>query len=248
MRVLAVLFRLLGIAGLILLSGLIWLKFDTVSNQQTAFLSEVIDDAYIVLQSEKEAQWKDVSEKKRAFNDVFESNQPLPEGTENPLSLALEELSSSEDKIYRNQEYSDTLADKSKEYGPGSLYWDAESKIWRISDGYKLESTIGFGDPFLDEMKYPFVDTKNEDGTITKGVSRQQRLRTVIGMFYKDRHDRYKEVSNLREMILARDEELRKFQNLLAVEKAGKEKAEDELADDEIRTESLNQDLEKITG
>ena len=81
MRVLAVLFRLLGIAGLILLSGLIWLKFDTVSNQQTAFLTEVIDDAYIVLQSEKEAQWKDVSEKKRAFNDVFESNQPLPEGT-----------------------------------------------------------------------------------------------------------------------------------------------------------------------
>jgi hypothetical protein len=248
MRVLAVLFRLLGIAGLILLSGLIWLKFDTVSNQQTAFLSEVIDDAYIVLQSEKEAQWKDVSEKKRAFNDVFESNQPLPEGTENPLSLALEELSSSEDKIYRNQEYSDTLADKSKEYGPGSLYWDAESKIWRISDGYKLESTIGFGDPFLDEMKYPFADTKNEDGTITKGVSRQQRLRTVIGMFYKDRHDRYKEVSNLREMILARDEELRKFQNLLAVEKAGKEKAEDELADAEIRIEGLNQDLEKITG
>ena len=44
------------------------------------------------------------------------------------------------------------------------------------------------------------------------------------------------------------DEELRKFQNLLAVEKAGKEKAEDELADAEIRIEGLNQDLEKITG
>jgi hypothetical protein len=90
MRVLAVLFRLLGIAGLIVLSGLIWLKFDTVSNQQTAFLSEVIDDAYIVLQSEKEAQWKDVSEKKRAFNDVFESNQQVNlclKGTENPLAL-----------------------------------------------------------------------------------------------------------------------------------------------------------------
>ena len=115
MRVLAVLFRLLGIVGLIVLSGLVLLKFDTVSNQQTAFLSEVVDDAYIVLQSEKEAQWKDVSENKRTFNDVFESNQPLPEGTENPLALALEELSMSEDKVYRNQDYSETLSDKSKE-------------------------------------------------------------------------------------------------------------------------------------
>ena len=85
-RVLAVLFRLFALIGLLALAGLLWLKFDTQTKQQVAFLDEVIDDAYTVLQSEKEAQWKDISDKKSAFNDVFDANEQIPDGDENLLS------------------------------------------------------------------------------------------------------------------------------------------------------------------
>ena len=73
MRVLAVLFRIFSLLGLLALAALLWMKFDTQTKQQTSFLDEVIDDAYVILQSEKEAQWKDISEKKSAFNDVFDA-------------------------------------------------------------------------------------------------------------------------------------------------------------------------------
>ena len=76
------------------------------------------------------------------------------------LSAAVDALRSSEDSIYRNQDYRDRLDSTSKEYGPGSLYWDAESKTWKISDGYKLESPAGLKDPFDDESKFPFRDIK----------------------------------------------------------------------------------------
>ena len=105
MRVLAVLFRLFALIGLLGLAGLLWLKFDTQTKQQVAFLDEVIDDAYTVLQSEKEAQWKDISDKKSAFNDVFDANEQIPDGDENLLSLAVEALDTSEQSIYRNQDY-----------------------------------------------------------------------------------------------------------------------------------------------
>ena len=82
MRVLAVLFRLFSLIGLLALGGLLWFKFDTQTKQQISFLDEVIDDAYTVLQSEKEAQWKDIL-KKTAFNDVFDSNDQIPEGEDN---------------------------------------------------------------------------------------------------------------------------------------------------------------------
>ena len=77
------------------LAGLLWLKFDTQTKQQVAFMDEVIDDAYTVLQSEKYAQWKDISEKKSAFNDVFDANEQIPDGDENLLSLAVEALDTS---------------------------------------------------------------------------------------------------------------------------------------------------------
>ncbi len=63
MRVLAVLFRLLSLIGVLALVAFLWLKFDTNTKQQVAFLDEVVEDAYQILQSEKEAQWKDISEK-----------------------------------------------------------------------------------------------------------------------------------------------------------------------------------------
>ena len=243
MRVLAVLFRLFSLFGLLALGALLWFKFDTQTKQQVSFLDEVIDDAYAVLQSEKEAQWKDISEKKTAFNDVFDSNEQIPDGDQNLLSAAVDALRSSEDSIYRNQDYRDRLDSTSKEYGPGSLYWDAELKLWKISDGYKLESPAGFKDPFEDESKFPFKDKKLEDGTILKGVPRHQRLRTVIGMFYKDRHDKYGEITKLRGMIVERDEELRQYQNMWAREKKLKEETLDELADTQIKLKGVEEDL-----
>jgi len=75
MRVLAVLFRLLSLIGVLALVAFLWLKFDTNTKQQVAFLDEVVEDAYQILQSEKEAQWKDISEKRSAFNDVFDSSE-----------------------------------------------------------------------------------------------------------------------------------------------------------------------------
>ena len=58
-----------------------------------------------------------------------------------------------------------------------------------------------FKDPF-DLKEFPYKDKKLEDGTIIKGVPRHQRLRTVVGMFYKDRHDKQSEISKLRSMIV----------------------------------------------
>ena len=85
---------------------------------------------------------------------------------------------------------------------------------------------------------------KPEDGTIIKGVPRHQRLRTVIGMFYKDRHDRQSQVAKLRSMIVTRDEELRQFQNMWAREKQIKEETQDELADTQIKLKGVEADLE----
>ena len=243
MRVLAVLFRLFSLFGLLALGGLLWLKFDTFNKQQFSFLDEVVDDAYTVLQSEKEAQWKDISDKKTAFNDVFDSNDQVPEGEENLLAAAVAELRSSEDAIYRNQDYRDRLDNTTKEYGPGSLYWDAEQKIWKISSDYKLESPAGFKNPFEDESMFLFRDKKLEDGTILKGVPRHQRLRTVIVMFYKDRHDKHGEITKLRSMIVERDEELRQYQNMWAREKKLKEETLDELADTQIKLKGVEADL-----
>ena len=95
----------------------------------------------------------------------------------------------------------------------------------RFSDGYKLESPAGFKDPFEDDSKFPFKDKKPEDGTVIKGVARHQRLRTVVGMFYKKTVTTNNlKFSKLRSMIVLRDEELRQFQNMWARESDAKEK------------------------
>ena len=243
MRVLAVLFRLFSLFGLLALCAFLWLKFDTINKQQISFLDEVVDDAYSILQSDSKA-WKDVSDKKSAFNDVFDANEQIPEGEENLLFNAVDELRTAEDGIFRNQSYRELLDSTSKEYGPGSLYWDAEAGAWKISDGYKLESPAGFLNPFEDISKFPYRDKKLEDGTVIKGVPRHQRLRTVIGMFYKDRHDKQSEITKLRSMIVERDEELRQYQNMWAREKQIKEETQDELADTQIKLKGVEADLD----
>ena len=74
MNALAVIFRLLSLFSVLGLAAFLWLQLDTGTNQTHALLDEVVSDAYTILQSEKEAQWKDVASKKTAFNDVFDAN------------------------------------------------------------------------------------------------------------------------------------------------------------------------------
>ena len=83
MRVLAVLFRLFSLLGVLAFSGMLWLKFDTLNKQSFSYLDEIIDDSYSILQSEQEAKWKDLGEKKSIFNDIFDSNEQVEDGEEN---------------------------------------------------------------------------------------------------------------------------------------------------------------------
>ncbi|NBU87478.1 MAG: hypothetical protein EBS13_09370, partial [Verrucomicrobia bacterium] len=245
MRVLAVLFRLFSLLGVLAFSGMLWLKFDTLNKQSFSYLDEIIDDSYSILQSEQEAKWKDLGEKKSIFNDIFDSNEQVEDGEENKLAGALENLKVSEDSLLRNADYRDRLDRLTKEFGPGTMYWDSETGTWQINKDSKLESPAGFKDPFEDETQFPLVDKTLADGTVLKGVPHHQRLRTVIGMFYKDRDDKFKEISKLREMVVARDQELREYQNLYAKEKERKEQLEGEVGELTVKVAGLEEDLKR---
>jgi hypothetical protein len=156
MRVLAVLFRLFSLLGLLALCSMLWLKFDTLSKQSFSYLDELIEDSYSILQSEQEAKWKDLNEKKSLFNDTFAANDQVADGEDNKLSEALDDLKVSEDSLLRNADYRDRLDRLTKEFGPGTMYWDSESMTWQINDDVKLESPAGFKDPFEDETQFPF--------------------------------------------------------------------------------------------
>lgn len=244
MNALAVIFRLLATLSLAGLAGIVWMKWDNQTAQSHAFLDEVVSDAYGILQSEKDTQWKDISKKKSEFNEVFDSNDPVGQNDENPLAEAAETLRSAEDVILRNPDYRDNLDSLTKEYGTDALVWNAETKRWQPNPAVKLNAPAGFKDPFADEEKFPKKDVKKEDGTIVKGVPRDNRLRTVIGMLYKDRHDKFGELSKLRSMIVARDQELREYQNLYAKEKERKEELEDLNGKLNVEIEGLKADLD----
>jgi hypothetical protein len=245
MNALAVIFRLLSTLSLAGLAGLIWMKWDTQTAQSHSFLDEVTSDAYDILQSEKDTQWKDISKKKSAFNEVFEANDPVGQNDENPLAGAAETLRSAEDIILRNPDYRDSLDSLTKEYGSDALVWNAESKKWQVNPSTKLSAPAGFQDPFSDQEKFPKQDVKKEDGTVIKGVPRDNRLRTVIGMFYKDRHDKFGEIAKLRSMIVTRDQELREYQNLYAKEKERKEELEVEVDQLKVKVAGLEEDLKR---
>ena len=244
MKVLSVFLRILSTLSLLGLLAVLWLKWDTNNSQSNAFLDETSENAYAILQSEKEAQWKDISNKMTAVSDVFEANEQISPDEDNPLEQAIIALRSSEDKILRNPEYRENLESLYKEYGPESLVWDAESKQWKENPNKKLEAPAGFKDPFEDETKFPKTDIKNEDGTVTLGVSRQNRLRTVVGMLYKDRHDKFTEINKLRTMLVNRDVELREFQNFFAREQEERKKFEDQATDLIVKVKGLEEDLE----
>jgi hypothetical protein len=244
MKALSVLFRLLSLLGLLALAGVLWLKWDTLKNQSHSFLDETVDNAYTILQSSKEAQWKDVSSKKSIVSDVFDANEQIDQGADNPLDQAISDLRTSEDALLRNPDYRDSLEVLTKEFGSEALLWDKDSKRWISNPSVKLEAPAGYKDPFEDETKFPKNDVKNDDGTITNGVSRQNRLRTVIGMFYKDRHDKFTEINKLRTMLVNRDVELREFQNLFAREQEERKKFEDEVSDLTVQVKGLEADLD----
>ena len=244
MKALSVLFRLLSLLGLLALAGVLWLKWDTLKNQSNSFLDETVENAYTILQSSKEAQWKDVSSKKSIVSDVFDANEQIDQGADNPLEQAISDLRTSEDALIRNPDYRDSLEILTKEFGSGALLWDKNSKRWIGNPSVKLEAPAGIKDPFEDETKFPKNDVKNDDGTITNGVSRQNRLRTVIGMFYKDRHDKFTEINKFRTMLVNRDVELREFQNLFAREQEERKKFEDEVSDLTVQVKGLEADLD----
>ena len=122
MNALAVLFRLLSLFSVAGLAAFLWFLSETRKSQTNVFLENQLENGYLILQSEKEAQWKDISSKKSSFNEVFDDNQPVGLNDENPLSEALASLRSSEDVILRNADYRDSLEDLTKEFGAGSLF------------------------------------------------------------------------------------------------------------------------------
>ena len=109
MNALAVLFRLLSLFSVAGLAAFLWFTSETSKLQKNVFLDDQVKNGYLILQSTKEAQWKDISTKRSKFSEVFEDNQPVGLNDENPLADALSDLRSSEDAILRNPSYRDAL-------------------------------------------------------------------------------------------------------------------------------------------
>ena len=243
MNALAVIFRLLGLLSLAGLAGVLWLKWQEDRQKSNSFLDEVVSTAYDILQSERETQWKDVDKKKGDFAEIFDANDPVGQNDANPLEGAVVALRSAEDVILRNPDYRDALDTYAMEYGPDSLIWNSESKTWQPNPAVKLAPPAGFKNPFSDEEMFPYADVKKEDGTIVKGVPRDYRLRTVIGMLYKDRHNKFGDITKLRSMVVDRDQQLREYQNYFAREKELKEQIEDQNAKLTVELEEVKANL-----
>ena len=243
MNALAVIFRLLGLLSLAGLAGVLWLKWKEDRQKSNSFLDEVVSTAYDILQSERETQWKDVDKKKGDFAEIFDANDPVGQNDANPLEEAVDSLRSAEDVILRNPDYRDALDTYAMEYGPDSLIWNSESKTWQPNPAVKLSPPAGFKNPFSDEEMFPYADVKKEDGTIVKGVPRDNRLRTVIGMLYKDRHNKFGDITKLRSMLVDRDQQLREYQNYFAREKELKEQIEDQNAKLTVELEEVKANL-----
>jgi len=238
MKAFATVLRLLATFSLAGLASVIWLKWDNSTSQNHSFLDEVVSDAYTILQSERDKQWSDIEEKKNSFFEIFDANDPVGQNDENPLAIASESLDSAEKGIFKSPEYRDSLLNLNLEYGVDSLIWNSESKTWQQDS--KLSPPASLQDPFSDDPKQ---DIKKEDGTIIRGVPRANRLRTVIGMFYKERDNNIKEISKLRNMTVERDKDLRTFQNLHAKEKERKEELEEIEAELTVKVAGLEEDL-----
>ena len=243
MNALAVLFRLLSLLSVAGLAAYLWILSETKKMQKNVFLDQQVKNGYVILQSEKEAQWKDISTKRSTFNEVFDDNQPVGLNDENPLAEALSNLRTAEDGILRNPDYRDALDAHSKEFGASTFIWDSESNKWKINPSVKAESIASLKDPLSDEKLFPKEDVKKEDGSIVPGVSRENRLRTIMGMFYKDRHEKFAEIGKMRAKIVERDEALRESQNLFDKMKEQKEDWERKSGEFEVKLGQVEADL-----
>jgi hypothetical protein len=247
---------ILRVTTLLMFCGIaIWLALShkTKTEQSNAFLDEQVSNGYAILQSSKEAQWADVATKKNAFKEVFLDNQPVGLNDENPLENALDALKASENAIMRGKDYREKLDVLAMEFGPPklngentpiSLYlWDSEGKKWEPNGKAKPEGIAELKNPFSDLNQFPKNDVHKEDGTVIPGVSRENRLRTVMGMLYKNRNDLYGEIASLRSNVLERDQALRESQNLFNDMKNQKEEWESKSNDFELKLQNTEADL-----
>jgi hypothetical protein len=229
------------------------LSHNTKTAQSNAFLDEQVSNGYEILQSSKEAQWADVATKKTAFKDAFLDNLPVGLNDENPLENALNDLKASENAIMRGKDYREKLDKLAMEFGPPKLntekspislfFWNAESKTWEPNPNAKPEGIAALKNPFSDKAKFPKKDVEKKDGNVIPGVSRENRLRTVMGMLYKNRNDLYGEIASLRSNVLERDQQLRESQNLFNDMKNQKEEWEAKSNDFELKLQNTEADL-----
>ena len=226
--------------------------FQSKEAQTNAFLDEQVSNGYAILQSSKEAQWADVASKKTVFKEVFLDNQPVGLNDENPLENALNDLKTAENLIMRGKDYREKLDVLAMEFGPPKLVentpvdlflWNAEAKVWEPNPNAKPEGIAELKNPFSDLTKFPKHDVVKEDGSVIPGVSRENRLRTVMGMLYKNRNDLYGEIASLRSNILERDQALRESQNLFNDMKEQKEEWEAKSNDFELKLQNTEADL-----
>ena len=245
MKVFSVFFRLLSLLLPIALATYLWMESEVLTERSESFLDEVISDAYSILQADKKSLWDELNSKKAAFDEAFESNEPVSSEDENPLALKFADLRSTEDALLRNSEYRDELDQLSMEFGADAFIWDSSAKRWMPNALVKLKPPTGLRDPFMDESKFPLYDRTDGDGYLTKGISRENRLRTVLGMFYRDRHNKLLEANGLRAKVVLRDRELREFQNLFYEEKGFREVLEDQVSDLTVRLNSAQAGLDQ---
>ena len=245
MKVFSVFFRLLSLLLPIALATYLWMESEVLTERSESFLDEVVSDAYSILQADKKSLWDELNSKKAAFDEAFESNEPVSSEDENPLALKFADLRSTEDALLRNSEYRDELDQLSMEFGADAFIWDSSAKRWMPNALVKLKPPTGLRDPFMDESKFPLYDRTDGDGYLTKGISRENRLRTVLGMFYRDRHNKLLEANGLRAKVVLRDRELREFQNLFYEEKGFREVLEDQVSDLTVRLNSAQAGLDK---
>ncbi|MBT7742095.1 MAG: hypothetical protein HN727_09870 [Opitutae bacterium] len=250
MNAVAVLLRLFSLFGLVGLALFLWLEHESYIAQDEAFLEEQVENGYEVLQSSKETQWKNVKDKKQAFMDVFDANEPVSSVNDpNPLTEAANELKAAEDAVLKKREYTAKLDAVTREFGQGSFIWNSEAKSWDVADPKKSpvlkaepESIGNLKNNFADIDLYKENQT-DENGNFIPGVSHHNRLRTLLGKFYKARKDTLSELYSSRQMTADRDRALRESQRLYDNMKEEKEKGEASSRDFELKFQSSQADL-----
>jgi hypothetical protein len=250
MNAVAVLLRLFSLSGLVGLALFLWLEHESYIAQDEAFLEEQVENGYDVLQSSKETQWKNVKDKKQSFMDVFDANEPVSSVNDpNPLTEAANELKAAEDAVLKKREYTAKLDAVTREFGQGSFIWNSEAKSWDVADPKKspvlkaeAESIGNLKNNFADIDLYKENQT-DEKGNFIPGVSHHNRLRTLLGKFYKARKDTLSELYSSRQMTADRDRALRESQRLYDNMKEEKEKWEASSRDFELKFQSSQADL-----